>query len=188
MPGIYVFPGGRVGARDRRPSGFAEPLAEPLLGLDLATKRGLRAFVRAALRETHEETGLMVGAPGSAAQADTMDTPWSSYAAAGVAPGFGHLRLIARAITPPASPIRFHNRFFLADGRLTHGTIRSNGELEDIGWYEVPSALKLPMAGIGTHVLSEALAHWQDRQRGVSALFRWMGSQMRPRFSQAPEC
>ncbi len=186
MPGIYVFPGGRVGAPDRRPSGFAEPLAEPPLGLDLATKRGLRTFVRAALRETHEETGLLVGAPDRMARAETLDGPWSSYADAGVAPGFRDLRLIARAITPPASPIRFHNRFFLADGRLAHGTIRSNGELEDVGWYEVSTALKLPMAGIGTHVLSEALAHWQDRRRGVSALFRWMGAQMRPRFSQGP--
>ncbi len=62
MPGIYVFPGGRIGPEDCRPSGFAEPLPDPPPGLDQTTRRRLAVFARAALRETYEETGLLIGA------------------------------------------------------------------------------------------------------------------------------
>lgn len=127
---------------------------------------------------------LAPGGPGG--QAGGIRSPWDSFSEAGVVPAFEAARLIVRAITPPASPIRFHNRFFLADGRYAHGPIKGDGELEDIGWVPLAEALRLPMAGIGTHVLSEALAQWRDPKPGHSALFRWVGSEMRPRFSNVP--
>ena len=67
-----------------------------------------------ALRETEEETGLIL--------------PLASGAGA----DFSHLTLIARAITPTESPIRFHARFFQADAALTEGKMEATPELADL--------------------------------------------------------
>src|SRR5947208_9487584 len=66
LPDIYVVPGGRVDPADTAPSGFAETLA-PAVATALksgGSRRPPLAFLRAALRETFEETGLLVGEPG----------------------------------------------------------------------------------------------------------------------------
>ena len=63
LPDIYVVPGGRVDPEDHLPSGFGERL-HPLVDKALNAGIGRRppiAFVRAALRELHEETGLIIG-------------------------------------------------------------------------------------------------------------------------------
>ncbi len=187
MPGIYVFPGGRVGPEDRRPSGFAEPLPDQPPGLGQATRRRLAVFARAALRETFEETGLLLGA----AEAVSASPPplrgggaevWNAFAAAGLHPGFAGMRLVARAITPTDSPVRFHTRFFLAEGAAAAGEIGGDGELEDIRWAPLESLPELAMADITLLVLEEALAH----RAGASGpdrpapLFRWIGSRQHP--------
>ncbi len=191
MPGIYVFPGGRVGPGDRRPSGFAEPLPEPPAGLDQATRRRLAEFARAALRETFEETGLLLGAAETAPAPAPAPAPpprgrgaevWNAFAAARLRPGFGGMRLVARAITPTDSPVRFHTRFFLAEGAAAAGEIGGDGELEDIHWAPLDSLPELPMADITLLVLEEALAH----RAGAGGpgrpvpLFRWIGSRQHP--------
>ena len=62
MPSVYVFPGGALEPTDRRPSGFPEPITLPACtGLDGTTRRRYPCFLRAALRETQEETGLLIG-------------------------------------------------------------------------------------------------------------------------------
>src|SRR4051795_6301707 len=63
LPDIYVVPGGRVDTADHALSGFAEAL-HPAVATQLASggsRRPALAYPRAALRETHEETGLQVG-------------------------------------------------------------------------------------------------------------------------------
>ena len=187
MPGIYVFPGGRVGPEDSRPSGFPESLPAQPPGLDQKTRRRLAVFARAALRETYEETGLLLGAPAPA----PTDPPrpgsdgaevWKAFAAAGVPPGFAVMRVIARAITPTDSPQRFHNRFFMAEGAAVVGEIGGDGELEDIHWAPLESLPRLPMADITLLALEEALIH----RAGTGArdrpapLFRWIGSRQHP--------
>jgi 8-oxo-dGTP pyrophosphatase MutT (NUDIX family) len=186
MPGIYVFPGGRVGPEDRRPSGFAEPLPDQPPGLDRDTRRRLAVFARAALRETYEETGLLLGT----VEVTSARPPnrgagvavWNAFAAVGLAPHFAGMRLVARAITPADSPVRFHNRFFFADGAAATGEIGGDGELEDIHWAPLESLPGLPMAAITLLVLEEALAH----RAGASGpnrpapLFRWIGSRQHP--------
>jgi 8-oxo-dGTP pyrophosphatase MutT (NUDIX family) len=186
MPGIYVFPGGRVGPEDRQPSGFAEPLPDPPPGLDRDTQRRLAVFARAALRETFEETGLLLGAQDAASDplslCGTGAAVWNAFSAAGLAPAFAGMRLIARAITPADSPVRFHNRFFLADGAAATGEISGDGELEDIHWAPLESLPELPMADITLLVLEEALAH-RTGSRGPdrpAPLFRWIGSKQHP--------
>ena len=191
MPGVYVFPGGRLSAADRRPSGFAETLAPPPTGLDARTRRGLAVFARAALRETFEETGLLLGA--SAAHSERPDPAgaraaevWTAFARAGLAPAFGALKLVARAITPSGSPIRFHTRFFLADGAAAAGHLAGDGELEDIRWVPVAATAALPIAHVTLRVLEEALTHHGPGAESAlgarpAALFHWIGPKMWPR-------
>jgi 8-oxo-dGTP pyrophosphatase MutT (NUDIX family) len=188
MPGIFVFPGGRVASEDRRPSGFPEPLPDPFPGLDKTSRQDLAVFARAALRETYEETGLLLCAAGTAGDtgaslaAANSTEPWQAFASMGLTPGFGAMRLVARAITPTSSPVRFHSRFFLADGETVAGEIGGDGELEDIHWAPLESLPGLPMADITLLVLDEALAHRAGTggPRRPAALFRWVGPKRYP--------
>ena len=161
MPGRYVFPGGALEPEDERPSGFEEALPDPpAAGLDEATRQRLAAFARAALRETHEETGLLVGrpAPDGGCLASDAGPVWRAFAHAGLAPAFPALRLLARAITPPGLSRRFHARFFLADGALANGSPHDSDELQAVAWYPAGETAALPMPGITREVLRRALA------------------------------
>src|SRR5580704_5994135 len=81
MPGKYVFPGGAVEPADKR-----MPTARPLdrhaeQRLMHAVKRPspvkARALAMAAIRETYEETGLLLGAPAQRALA-APPGPWAA--------------------------------------------------------------------------------------------------------------
>jgi len=183
MPGIYVFPGGRLDPGDRRASGFAEPPQQGE-GLDGATRRLLPALRRAALRETWEETGLLLadpaGDPGAAAPADPL---WRRFGDTGRPPAFGALRLLARAITPPSSPIRYHTRFFLcrAETVALHGDLGGDGELEDLGWRPSSALDALPMADVTHAVLAEALARLRRPAEEPARLFLYRQGRIRRR-------
>ena len=156
MPGRYVFPGGALEPADRRPSGFPEALQPPPGGIDRDSHAGLAAFARAALRETFEETGLLLGRPARYRPGPVADV-WRLYAARGLAPAFADLRLFARAITPPHYPLRFHARYFLAEGRLAQGEIAGDGELEAVAWIPLREVGHLPLPSVTRLVLRQAV-------------------------------
>src|SRR5262249_56104497 len=62
-----------------------------------------RAFALAAIRETFEETGLLLGVRGHAT-AKVPRGPWTAFAEANILPDLRALHFIGRAITPPAPP------------------------------------------------------------------------------------
>ncbi len=183
MPGVYVFPGGILAPFDRRPSGFDETMPAQPLGLGAATERRLAVFARAALREAHEETGLLLGhaRPGQVPQ--VSGRPWRDFAAAGLTPAFDQLRLVARAVTPRHAPRRFNTRFFLADGAYARGRLGGDGELDQLGWVPVARVHRLPLAEVTALVLDEALARWRGRGAKVrgAPLFCWSADGLRPR-------
>jgi 8-oxo-dGTP pyrophosphatase MutT (NUDIX family) len=61
----------------------------------------------AAIRETFEETGVLIGRPGSSPDPGASG-PWRAFLDHGVMPALAPLRLVARAITPAAAypPLR----------------------------------------------------------------------------------
>ena len=61
--GFWVFPGGKVDRADRQPQP-AHDLDPAVLAHLSQDVRRARAFAMAAVRETFEETGLMIAAPG----------------------------------------------------------------------------------------------------------------------------
>ena len=96
----------------------ASDLETPIRQLAVrGSARKARALANTAVRETFEETGLLLGAKGDVG--DSADETWQVMRRKGVAPNLSPLAYIGRAITSPYSPIRFHARFFLADGDQT---------------------------------------------------------------------
>lgn len=114
LPGRFVFPGGRLEPADIRlvvPTALRpEVEAKAAAGTTPARARGLAL---AAVRETFEETGLLVGEQKSV-HIRTRSEVWRRFFSLGVVPKLESLELIARAITPPGRPRRFDARFFLA--------------------------------------------------------------------------
>ena len=66
MPGKFVFPGGRVDATDSNDAGgrsrcIRYDMRRLLVDTKLRTETDARALALAAIRETFEETGLVIG-------------------------------------------------------------------------------------------------------------------------------
>ncbi|MBI4183154.1 MAG: NUDIX hydrolase [Proteobacteria bacterium] len=156
MPNRFVFPGGSVDRSDRyvRPATPLRPEVAEALERG-ATSARARALAIAAVRETFEETGLRVGAPAEAPA--RVPATWRGFLDRGLAPALGALGYFCRAITPPAHPIRFDARFFLADAEAASGELKSNGELQYLQWLTLEEALALPLARITHDVLEEAV-------------------------------
>jgi 8-oxo-dGTP pyrophosphatase MutT (NUDIX family) len=163
MPGKYVFPGGRVDRADARMP-VARPLAPELEALLM--KRMLhpsparaRALALAAIRETFEETGIMLGAPANRPVA-VPNGPWSAFARARVLPDLSTLQFIGRAITPPGRPRRFDARFFTVDAsRIAHrldGVTSPDAELIELVWMPLEEAAQLDLPAV-TRVMLEEL-------------------------------
>jgi 8-oxo-dGTP pyrophosphatase MutT (NUDIX family) len=152
MPGVYVFPGGATEPDDRRvrPSSVLTPEVTPLLKVGGSAARA-RAMAVTAVRETFEETGLMLAAPGDVGL--DAHPVWGEWTAAGLAPALACMDLTARAITPTRSAIRFHARFFLADGHAVRGVIGGDGELEDVAWVPLAETESMPLADIQRFLL-----------------------------------
>lgn len=157
MPNRYVFPGGRVDPSDSR----VKP-ATPLRA-DVAVRLArhcsparARALAIAAVRETFEETGLMLAKPAPDGKTVAGREPWDAFHARGLAPALDGLDYIFHAITPPGRPRRFNARFFMADAEALSGDIAGSGELGDIKWLAIRDALELHIPDITQHVLVEA--------------------------------
>ena len=161
LPDIYVVPGGRVDPGDHLPSGFRERL-HPAVARALGNgRRPPAAFLRAALRELHEETGLILTGGGSGKPAEAA--VWQAYGHAGGAPDFGALDFVLRAITPAGSHRRYNTRFFLADGGNAVGDIGGDGELLDLRWWKVGELDRLNIVDVTWALIRLALARWQAR-------------------------
>jgi 8-oxo-dGTP pyrophosphatase MutT (NUDIX family) len=161
MPGKFVFPGGRMEARDRYVPVGGE--------LDAAVERGLmrrlarpsrakaRAMAVAAIREVFEETGLLLGRKHSG----PLHIPglWAAFAEAGVEPDLSALHFVARAITPPGRPRRFDTRFFAADAAaIAHkieGVVGPEAELVELVWVPIAEARALDVPSITQVVLRD---------------------------------
>src|SRR5690349_18296336 len=165
MPGKFVFPGGRIEAADQA-MGAASELAAAAAGKVALRPRDKevpppRAFPLAAIRETFEETGLMLGVKGKA-PAVAPNSEWEPFAGAGVLPDLANIHFIARAITPPRRPKRFDTRFFTADATsIAHtieGIVGPDSELVELAWAPISEAAALDMPTITGVILEELLA------------------------------
>ncbi len=133
QPGVYVFPGGMVERSDHLARSISD--LDPLITTKIAvggSHRRAAALAMAAVRETFEETGLLVGAPGNVGP--SRDPAWSRFRELDLAPDLRHIGYLGRAITPSTQPIRFHARFFFVSNEHIYGDIVPSEELEDLQW------------------------------------------------------
>jgi 8-oxo-dGTP pyrophosphatase MutT (NUDIX family) len=161
MPGLYVFPGGKVEIADARvpaigalPSHVERRLQEQVLR---GSPQRARAYALAAVRELSEETGLLLGKKNAAP--DKLNGEWKTFGEHSVAPCLSDLHFIARAITPPGIARRYDTRFFAADiSGVCHsiaGVIHGEAELVDLQWIPIAETGELNIHKITQIVLRE---------------------------------
>jgi 8-oxo-dGTP pyrophosphatase MutT (NUDIX family) len=162
-PNKYVFPGGRLEPQDRRMNvaGALPAIVEEKLLKRVARPSPIRARAQAlaAIRETFEETGLLLGSRAFGMPPAPPAGTWREFAAQGVFPTLENLHFVARAITPPRFPRRFDTAFFFADARAIAaeitGRVGPSSELVEIVWLPLPEARQLDIVDITGFVLDE---------------------------------
>jgi 8-oxo-dGTP pyrophosphatase MutT (NUDIX family) len=161
MPGKFVFPGGGVDPADKRMP-VATPLephteARLLQRFHHGSPARARALALAAIRETFEETGLLLGVHSEAANVPAG--PWTAFAREKVLPDLRALHFVGRAITPPGRPRRFDARFFTMDASaVAHrigGVTGPDAELVELVWMPLAQAKELDMPAVTGVMLEE---------------------------------
>jgi len=157
FPNHYVFPGGGVDRAD----GFARaatPLRDHVAASleQAASPHRARAIAMAAIRETFEETGLIIGQPAPALLKGAPRNEWSAFYDTGVAPALDGLAFVLRAVTPPGRPRRFDARFLAIDAeRVTGDMTDGTGELMKIHWFTLEEAAKLKIRSVTIRAIHE---------------------------------
>ncbi|MBM3609291.1 MAG: NUDIX hydrolase [Alphaproteobacteria bacterium] len=158
MPSKFVFPGGRVDEDDqkmRSASELMEPVAEKLT--KACGKKLARALALAGIRETYEETGLVIGKPGALDR--QAPKGWEEFASHGQLPDLADIHFVARAITPPRISRRYDTIFLAADAdAISHrvdGAIGPDKELVELVWTPISQTIDLELPMITRVVLQE---------------------------------
>jgi 8-oxo-dGTP pyrophosphatase MutT (NUDIX family) len=164
MPGAYVFPGGGVDPRDAASEiGWAGPDAAEW-GEALGAPADLaRALVCAAVRETFEESGvLLAGASADQVVADTRGEDWEADRHALLDRSLSLADLLrrrslvlrsdllrpwARWITPPVEGRRYDTRFFAAALPAGQRTRDVGGEADQVAWVQPAEAIAAARRG-----------------------------------------
>lgn len=163
MANKVVFPGGRVDPCDARVKfgGELKPQVRERLLREVSETRA-RALPLAAIRETFEETGILVGEPNE--NVPRVRSAWAVFLAPGVVPKLDQLDYIARAITPPNRPRRFDARFFMANANAIVRELDPphTDELLTPCWLTFPEARAIDIPAITRAVLAEVEARLND--------------------------
>jgi 8-oxo-dGTP pyrophosphatase MutT (NUDIX family) len=162
MGDMFVFPGGRYEPDDRRMSAAGalhHTVEARLLERCRATSADRpRALALTAIRETFEETGLVIGTKDYGAP-DKAPPSWSGYAQQAAFPELDGLHFIARAITPPGRTRRFDTRFFAVSAKAIvaecPGFVGPDSEFVEIAWVTFAETAKLNLPDITRTILVE---------------------------------
>jgi 8-oxo-dGTP pyrophosphatase MutT (NUDIX family) len=163
-PGAYVFPGGSVDQRDADDEvAWAGPDVNYWGAVFDAPHELARALVCAAVRETFEESGVLLAGPSAeSVVADTTGPDWEADREAlldrslSLAEMLARRKLILRAdllrpwsrwITPAVEPRRFDARFFAAALPAGQRTRDVGGEAAAVQWISPDRALDAGRAG-----------------------------------------
>ena len=163
MAGKFVFPGGRIEPSDRRmtaANALPNTVEEKLMARRVRRSTSLgRALALAAVRETFEETGLLLGVKQTGLPAKFPSDQWREFAGHGVVPDLAQVHFIARAITPPGRPRRFDTSFFSLDAKAIakkiDDVVTADTELVELVWIPLKEAEQLDLPHITGVVLKE---------------------------------
>jgi 8-oxo-dGTP pyrophosphatase MutT (NUDIX family) len=156
--GMYAFPGGTVDARDSdRAVAWSGPTPAEWASVLDCDEAQARALVCAAVRETFEESGvLLAGTTKHNLVGDTTGTEWERDRAALVDRSLAFVDFLSRRdlvvrtdllhawahwITPEFEPRRYDTRFFVAAIPPDQGTRHVSGEADRVAWMRPADAL-----------------------------------------------
>lgn len=163
--GMHAFPGGGVDPRDASGEvGWAGPSpSEWAARLGLEDDAAARAMVCAAVRETFEESGvLLAGADPQTVVGDVSGAEWETARQALVARELAFSRFLAerslvlrsdllaawsRWITPDFEPRRYDTCFFLAALPAAQGARHVGGEADGVAWVRPSDAVERGQRG-----------------------------------------
>jgi 8-oxo-dGTP pyrophosphatase MutT (NUDIX family) len=163
--GMYVFPGGSVDSRDETLSedAWAGPPPVAWAGLLTADEALTKALVCAAVRETFEESGVLLAGSGpDDVVGDTTGDDWEADRTALVDRSLSFAALLSRRglmlradllrpwahwITPEFEPKRFDTRFFVAALPTGQRTRDVGGEADRVAWVRPQDALAAAQRG-----------------------------------------
>jgi 8-oxo-dGTP pyrophosphatase MutT (NUDIX family) len=184
MPDKWVFPGGRVEPGDARAAAATELAPQIAERLAYGARRAPRALALAAIRETFEETGFVVGRRG--APPGKPAPGWAEYSACDAAPELHRLAFIGRAVTPPGRSRRFDARFFLAhadEAMLADPVACKSDELGGAHWVAIDDVVQHDVPAITRFMLREADALLRGVAPDGAPYVRWVrGKQMMERL------
>src|SRR5437763_15368571 len=168
MPGKFVFPGGGIAPSDKR-----MPVARPLdkraetrlmQRFHKASPARARALALAAIRETCEEAGILLGVHGKGAR--IPEGAWRPFALHDVLPDLGAIHFVGRAITPPGRPRRFDARFFTMDAsaiaQRIEGVTGPEAEFVELVWMPLEEAKHIDLPAVTSVMLEELDARVAD--------------------------
>lgn len=120
------------------------------------SKKMAEALAITAVRETFEETGLLLAESGDVGIDSHPD--WACWKERGLAPGLHHLGYFGRAITSPVSPIRFNARFFIVHADLLQGQLGGSGELSELAFYPAADVIdNMPIVDVTEFMLTSLI-------------------------------
>ncbi len=222
IPGAYVFPGGGVDAEDALPDllsrlwGLTARKARARVGTnsgepaaDSEASLPPRAFLAAALRETFEETGVLLAAPpGSFGTFPVGGDPLGGKARAQLLEGritfkqvleeldvhlhASALQLIGHWVTPKPEPRRYDTRFFAAEVPGSCPVEPYSAEVEEALWLTPAEALDQNRAGhlplvYPTLKTLEDLGAFREVRQALESLGGRAFPRLLPRVKKKPE-
>lgn len=164
MPSVYVFPGGRVDRADSyaKYAGDLSPRSERILETAFAPRKA-RALVLAAVRETWEETSLLLGRPVPDGERNLNHGSYDAFRQAGIRPDISGIEVFGRAVTPPHRHKRFDAWFFHKHlGDIAPPKIADSAELLNVSWFTFAQIESLEQQRATTmmlHVLKDYLKY-----------------------------
>ncbi|QFY13923.1 NUDIX hydrolase [Nonomuraea phyllanthi] len=162
--GAYVFPGGSVDVRDTDQAvAWAGPSPAEWGAVFKAGEEVARGLVCAAVRETFEESGVLLAGPGpDSVVADTTGDDWEADRLALIDRSLAFADFLARRglvlrsdllkpwahwITPEIEHRRFDTRFFAAVLPAGQRTRDVGGEADQVVWKRPAEAIELARRG-----------------------------------------
>lgn len=181
MPNVFVFPGGRVDFPDNH-APFATDLTEQTASRlmesgpkNIATIIRARAFALAAIRETFEEVGLLIGRsiePNKLPHKRKKNALWKPFLDHGQIPDLAQLRYVARATTPAKLIRRYDTRFFTVPREAIGVELPETptNELDEITWvpfddisnHKIPWITSMILKDVGARILEENSINLDD--------------------------
>jgi len=175
QPNKFVFPGGRIDPGDQRITVGGELRPDVAAKVEIgATRARARGLALAAIRETFEETGVLIGEKAKSVP-HSRAPAWRQYFAHGVVPRLDVFELVARAVTPPGRTRRFDARFFMVDASAIAAEVDASHQEELLkpSWLTLAEAHALDLMSITRRVLEEVEARAESDAPRPVPFFRF---------------